>query len=136
MKFPDGAALDEADCLPCQLEVAEDRAVVFRDALWSCEVTPGFEVPGWYVLRTRRHALGWHELNQDELESFGRHAGDLVTAVREVFDSPATYLLNFGEAYPHFHCLVAVRGDDVPSDRRLSRILDQRAEQKDRERSL
>jgi diadenosine tetraphosphate (Ap4A) HIT family hydrolase len=134
--FPEGSILDVENCLICQLEDAEEAAVVFRDDLWACEITPGFEVPGWFVLRARRHALGWHDLETGELRSFGQHAKDLVDSVTAVFGSPATYVLNFGEAYPHFHCLIAARGNDVPPEKRTSNIMSLRTERLDRARSL
>ena len=52
-----GALIDaNLDCLMCSMEQAEDDRVVFRDKLWAAEVVPGYEVPGWFVLRVRRHA--------------------------------------------------------------------------------
>ncbi len=100
-----------------------DSTVVFRDELWAAEVLPGYEVPGWVVLRARRHAERITGLSDEELGSFGHRARDLVAAVTEVNRSPATYLLAFGENYPHFHVLVVPRGDDVPDDRRAGDIL-------------
>ena len=43
-------------CLLCEMEQAAPSAVVFRDELWAAEVAPGYEVPGWFFLRVRRHA--------------------------------------------------------------------------------
>jgi len=134
--FPDGAIIDAENCLICRLDDADDAAVVFRDELWAAEICPGFEVPGWFVLRARRHALGWQELDADELRSFGQHAQDLVKAVGGVFGSPATYVLNFGEAYPHFHCLVAARGNDIPPERRVAGIMTLRQDRLDRGAAL
>ncbi len=111
------------DCLLCVTEDAADSAVVFRDELWAAEVLPGYEVPGWVVLRVRRHAERITALSDDEVDSFGRRARDLVAAVTEVNGTPATYLLAFGETYPHFHVLVVPRGDDVPDDHRAGDIL-------------
>ena len=122
-RFPDGSITDPADCLICHLEDAPDDAVVFRDEQWACEVAPGYEVPGWYFLRARRHALGWSELDHDELTGFGPVVQQLMGALQQAFDAPARYLMTFGEAYPHFHCIVTVRGDEVPADRRSGSIL-------------
>ncbi|MEV4513273.1 hypothetical protein AB0K00_30390 [Dactylosporangium sp. NPDC049525] len=125
-----------AGCVPCGMEDAEDAAVVFRDDLWACEVIPGFDVPGWYVLRVRRHAERLGGLNEQELATYGRRARDVVDAVSEVTGAPATYLLTFGEANPHFHTLIAARGDDVPPERRLGAILQQRTDKLDRAAAL
>ncbi len=122
-RFPDGSITDPAQCLICQMDDADDNAVVFRDGIWACEVAPGFEVPGWYFLRTRRHALGWRELGPAELSTFGERARDLMAALEATFSGPARYLMTFGEAYPHFHCVVTTRGDDVPPQLRSGNIL-------------
>ncbi|TCK21453.1 hypothetical protein [Pseudonocardia endophytica] len=120
-----------SDCLPCRMEEADPDAVVFRDDLWACEVVPGFDVPGWFVLRVRRHALRIGALTDAELATYGRRARDLVGAVTEVTGAPATYVLTFGEANPHFHSLVAARGEEVPPERRMAGILTQREDRLD-----
>jgi diadenosine tetraphosphate (Ap4A) HIT family hydrolase len=122
-RYPDESITDAANCLICATNDVPEAAVVFRDDLWACEIVDGFEVPGWFFLRVRRHALGWSELNDAELETFGRHARDVVDAVTEATGARATYLFNFGEAYPHFHCLVTARGDEVPPELRSGNIL-------------
>ncbi|HXP58638.1 MAG TPA: hypothetical protein VN847_27005 [Streptosporangiaceae bacterium] len=119
------------DCLICAMEDADDAVVVARDDLWACEVVPGYEVPGWFVLRTRRHAIGLPGLTPEELASFGPRARDAVAAVTEATGAPATYLMSFGENYRHYHALIAARGDDVPPERRSGDILKLRAERSD-----
>jgi diadenosine tetraphosphate (Ap4A) HIT family hydrolase len=111
------------ECLLCAMEDAADTSVVFRDSLWATEVVPGYEVPGWFILRARRHAERITGLDDGELSTFARRARDLVGAVTEVTGAPATYLLVFGENYPHFHALIAARGDDVPPESRAGDIL-------------
>lgn len=118
-------------CLLCTMEDADDASVVFRDPLWAAEVVPGYDVPGWLILRARRHAERITGLSDEELSSYGRRARDLVAAVTEVTGAPATYLLVFGENYPHFHALVAPRGNDVPPELRAGNILKLRADHAD-----
>ncbi|MFG3248845.1 hypothetical protein [Streptomyces sp. NPDC048187] len=122
-----------ADCFMCGLEQNEDTAVVFRDPLWSGELVPGYDVPGWFVLRVRRHAERITGLDEAELTSFARRARDLVAAVTEVTGAPATYLMVFGENHPHFHALITARGDQIPEDRRSGNILSVREEYADPE---
>ncbi|WP_410631613.1 hypothetical protein [Amycolatopsis sp. cmx-4-83] len=105
------------------MEDADESSVVFRDDRWAAEVVPAYAVPGWFILRTRRHAERITGLDDGELDSLARRARDLVAAITEVTGAPATYLLVFGENYPHFHAVVAARGDDVPPDRRSGDIL-------------
>ncbi|WP_410623649.1 hypothetical protein [Amycolatopsis sp. cmx-8-4] len=101
----------------------DESSVVFRDELWAAEVVPAFAVPGWFILRARRHAERITGLDDDELHTLARRARDLVTAVTDVTGAPATYLLVFGENYPHFHMVVTARGEDVPPHRRSADIL-------------
>jgi diadenosine tetraphosphate (Ap4A) HIT family hydrolase len=118
------------------MEDADQNTVVFRDGLWACEVVPGYDVPGWFVLRVRRHALHIGGLAEPELATYARRLRDVVGAVGEVTGAPTTYTLIFGEANPHFHSLVAARGADVPPEGRFGRILDQREQKIDRASAL
>jgi len=113
------------------MDEADGDVVVFRDELWAAEIVPGYEVPGWYILRVRRHAERITGLDDDELGTFSYRARDLVAAVTEVTGAEATYLLVFGENYPHFHVLVAPRGADVPPERRGGDIVKLRLEHPD-----
>ncbi len=115
--------LRQDDCLLCATEDADAASVVFRDPLWAAEVVPGYDVPGWVILRVRRHAERITGLSDEELDAFSYRLRDLVAAVSAVMDAPATYMLVFGENYPHFHVLVTPRGPDVPVDRRAGDIL-------------
>src|ERR1700722_17495690 len=94
-------------CLICSMEESDPAARVFLDDLWAAEVAPGFEVPGWFFLRARRHAEKLTGLDEAEPGAVGRVPG-----------APAVYLLSFGENYRHFHALVAARGDEVPPETR------------------
>jgi diadenosine tetraphosphate (Ap4A) HIT family hydrolase len=135
-RFPQGSVTDPAHCLICHLDRAPDEAVVFRGDDWACEVAPGYEVPGWYFLRSRRHALGWAELEQQELTAFGPLVQELMTALEVAFDAPARYLMTFGEAYPHFHAVITVRTDDIPPESRSGNILSLRESRIDRDAAV
>ena len=123
--------MSDQTCLLCVMEDAEDSTVVFRDPLWAAEILPGYEVPGWVVLRARRHAERITGLEEAELSTFARRARDLVAAVTAVTGASTTYLLVFGENYSHFHALITARGDDVPEELRAGNILRLRAERVD-----
>ena len=111
------------DCLICRQEQVDPALTVFADDDWAAGIIEGFDVPGWVVLRLRRHAVGFQGLDDKELATFGRRARDLVLAVRAVTGSAATYLMIFGEANPHFHALITPRTAEVPADRRTGDIL-------------
>lgn len=118
-------------CLMCDMEDTDESNIIFRDELWSAEVVPGFEVPGWIVLRTRRHAERITGLNDEELAALGHHARDVVAAVTEVTNAEATYMVAFGEAFPHFHMLITPRGAQVPPERRGGDIMKLKGEESD-----
>ncbi|WP_374947302.1 hypothetical protein [Agreia sp.] len=128
--------LSEADCLICASETAPDDAVIFRDDLWACEVTPGYEAPGWLILRARDHVVGWNGLSNERLDTFAHQAKRVIAAVTTVTGSAATYLMTFGESYPHFHVLIVPRGEDVPPEHRSANILQLRQQLLDRDAAL
>lgn len=119
------------ECLLCTMETADDDVVLFRDDLWAAEIVPGYDVPGWIILRVRRHAERITGLNDAELAGFAQRTRDVVAAVTEVTGAEATYLMVFGENYPHFHALITPRGDDIPPERRAGNILQLRADHAD-----
>jgi diadenosine tetraphosphate (Ap4A) HIT family hydrolase len=111
-------------CLICAQEDADDSMTVFcEDDGWAAGIVPGYDVPGWFVLRLRRHAESLEGLTATELAAFGRRARDLTAAVRTVTAAAATYLMVFGEANPHFHALITPRTADVPVEMRTGEIL-------------
>jgi diadenosine tetraphosphate (Ap4A) HIT family hydrolase len=125
-----------APCLICSLEEADEDSRVFADELFAAESVPGYDAPGWYFLRVRRHAELITSLTTEELAAFGQRARDLVAAIETVTAVPAVYLMTFGETYKHFHALVCARGDDVPKAQRGGRIVGRLPEACDREASL
>jgi diadenosine tetraphosphate (Ap4A) HIT family hydrolase len=110
-------------CAVCAMERVDEASIVFRDELWAAEVMPGAEVPGWIVLRVRRHAERITSLDDAESATFGRRARDLAAALTEATGAPATYILAFCENHAHFHALITARGAHVPEDRRRGDIL-------------
>ena len=124
--------MSDNECLICSMEGADTASRVFLDELWAAEVAPGYEVPGWFFLRVRRHAELLTALDDAELSALGHRARDLVAAVTEATGAPATYLLHFGENYRHFHALVAARGADIPAGLRGGNILRLRPDRVDR----
>lgn len=111
-------------CLICSLEEADEDSRVFADALFAAESVPGYDVPGWFFLRVRRHHELITGLTDEETAAFGPRARDLVAAVKEATGAPAVYLMTFGESYAHFHALVCQREEDVPPELRGGRTVD------------
>lgn len=109
---------------------------MFADDLWAAEVAPGYEVPGWFFLRTRRHAELITGLEDPELHALAVRARDLTAAVEEVTGAEAVYFMSFGEAYRHYHALVAARGADVPPAHRGGHLVGLLPEAVDRDAAL
>ena len=110
-------------CLICGMESSDHESVIFRDDLWAAEIGPGMEVPGWFVLRTRRHAELITGLHDAEVDGLGRRLRALVAAVAAATRAPATYQFVFLENNRHYHALVAARCEHVPADRRGGNLL-------------
>lgn len=123
-------------CLPCDLEGADAATVVFRDDAWSCEVADGYDVPGWYILRLRRHAEGWSGPTMAELATFGPLAQRVAAGIQAATGAPIVYFMNFGENYPHFHFLLIARHAELAPEHRGASILSRRAEHRDLDASL
>lgn len=123
-------------CLPCDLESADTSSVVFRNDTWSCDVANGYDVPGWFILRLRRHAEGWSGPNATELAAFGPLSQRLATAVQQATGAPTVYFMSFGENYPHFHFLIIARDAELAPEHRGAGILALRAELRDLDASL
>jgi diadenosine tetraphosphate (Ap4A) HIT family hydrolase len=123
--------MPDSECLICSMEETDPASRVFLDEQWAAEVAPGYEVPGWFFLRARRHAEKLTGLDEGETATLGRHVHDLVSAVEQVTGAPAVYLLSFGENFRHFHALVAARGDEVPPELRGYGLIKQLAEGRD-----
>jgi len=125
-----------SDCLPCDLEAAESAAIIYRDANWSCEIADGYDVPGWFMLRLRRHAEGWAGPTAEEIADFGAISQRLATAIEAATGATNVYFMSFGENYPHFHFLVIARDADLPPESRGAAVLGLRAEGRDLEAAL
>ncbi len=123
-------------CLPCDLESAPSDAVVYRDADWGCEVAEGYDVPGWYVLRVRRHAEGWPALTTSEATAFGIVSQRVTRAIQAATGASNVYFLSFGENYSHLHFLLIARPPGLPPELRGAAILSLRAEHRDQPAAL
>lgn len=125
-----------SNCMPCNLENAGEERVIYRDETWACEVPEGYEVPGWFALRLRRHAEGWQEPTAEELAGFGPLAQRIAAALQEATGAVGTYFMSFGENYKHFHFLLTARPADLAPEHRGGAIVGLRAEKLDIDASL
>ena len=59
-----------SNCLICEQENADGSMSIFSDdddGGWAAGIVPGYDVPGWFVLRVPRHAEGLEGLTAGEL---------------------------------------------------------------------
>lgn len=124
------------NCLPCDLEAAESSTIIYRDDDWSCEIAEGYDVPGWFILRLRRHAEGWSGPTLDELSGFGPFSQKIAAAIQTATGATGVYFMSFGENYPHFHFLVIARDADLTAESRGAAILALRADGRDPDAAL
>ena len=136
LETPDAAGTFLPDCLICATESEGEASCVFADDRWAASVISGYEVPGWLVLRLRRHAVGIEALTSQELTEFGVRVRDVAGAVQHVTGAVRTYFMVFGEANPHFHVLIVPRLKTTPPNRRAGDILKTRLDMADRGASL
>lgn len=127
------SATEHPDCKICLMEESDPASRVFSDDLWAAEVPAGAEVPGWFFLRTRRHAEAITGLNDAELASFGTHAQDMVAAVERATEAPRVYMMAFGENHQHFHLMITARGEEIPAEFRSAKIMGLMKDHKDPE---
>ena len=125
-----------SECLPCDLEAVDAERIVYRDDTWSCEIADAYDVPGWFILRLRRHAEGWSGPTAEELAGFGPVSQKITAAVEAATGATGAYFMSFGENYPHFHFLVIARDADLPAESRGAAILARRADDRDLAASL
>ena len=118
-------------CAPCALEAASAESIVFRDDTWAIEIPTGYEAPGWYFLRLRRHAEGWSGLTPDEAAGFGAISQRIEGAIREATGTSKVYFMTFGENHPHFHFLVIAKPLDLDPQFRGAAIVSHFAALKD-----
>ena len=110
---------DDSGCAICEwLEGEPPGGWVVETEHWRAGVFPGFDVPGWLFLGMRRHAEGPMAMDGDEAATYGPTVARLTGAVQEATGAPRVYVIAYGELYPHWHCLVSPRGEDVPPDQR------------------
>lgn len=129
-------AADDPVCSMCSMEAAPETTVLFRNSQWAAELPRGAEVPGWVVLRSRRHVEHLVNLDDSQLVTFGPSLRDVAAAVGAVMKTETIYVLSFGETDLHFHAVVIPRGADVPVQRRKGDILQMLPEAVDRPKAI
>lgn len=103
---------------------------------WILTVFPGFDVPGWYFLQSRRHVTQLDELDAGEQMSLGPALSSAVGSIRSSLPCDKVYVQRFGESYPHWHMLLCAVPDGLPADARGAALFPRRAELRDDQRTI
>ena len=109
-------------CEVCRQE-RETASWIYQNELWSLGGPSWASMPGYFILQLRRHAEGLEELSDAEAESLGPLVKRISRVTREVLGYPKTYLVFFGERYPHVHFAVVAVRDDLPEEHRGPGVL-------------
>jgi diadenosine tetraphosphate (Ap4A) HIT family hydrolase len=99
-----------ASCVLCEVSGASPTAV---SAHWALGVLPGYDLPGWFVLQSRRHVAALSELDADALSQLGACLASAVDAVAASVPCDKVYLYRFGETHEHWHVLLCAKPADA-----------------------
>jgi diadenosine tetraphosphate (Ap4A) HIT family hydrolase len=108
------------DCVFCGSgEGRPTKEALFADEHFSLARYGVNDAPGWFLFWSNRHVESVAALNTSEQEALGRWLATVSGTVAKVLPGvERVYFVAMGEKYPHFHVLLAARGQDVPSERR------------------
>src|ERR1700730_177343 len=87
--------------------------VVYSARHFALATTLSYDVPGWMVMWSHRHAEGAWGLNEDESEELGPLITAVAGRIRETVPAAKLYFSSIGENNPHFHMFFAGIPNDV-----------------------
>ena len=108
--------LAEADSAACS------ELGMFQNADWALDLDDR-GIPGWFLLRSRRHVEGFESLSETESGSFGPTLTLTLGAIRSSYPCGPIYLVSFGETFPHFHMLLSARPRELDPARSKAQFL-------------
>lgn len=109
-----------AGCLACDVLTGHVRppgGVIHEDDLWMLDhSTSPILLPGFLILKPKRHVEHIGDLSPAELESFARMLGLGCRAVSRVLAAEKVYACSFGEGIKHIHFYLVPRTRGMPPD--------------------
>lgn len=104
-------------CSICRSNAGEDGGAVFENDLWLIKHTGSpFPLAGWFLLQPQRHVQGPARFNDEEATNFGPALRHFMRTLEVVTGSPRSYVVAFGESYPHMHAHLIPRYADLADD--------------------
>lgn len=104
----------DADCPICEASLT--TPALFENDLWAVgPMSLGVALPGWMVMRSRRHVGGPAHFTDEEAANFGPALRHLERTLEEVSGALRIYTAAWGEGALHFHAHMIPRyeGADV-----------------------
>lgn len=106
---------DIENCLTCQFNkgITTPGGIVFQTKHWLCDHSFDTPLPGFLILKTRRHVESFAYLTQEEACEFGIVLFKLTKALKQVLHPEKIYILKFGEVVKHLHFWLIPRTTEV-----------------------
>ncbi|PZC42900.1 MAG: Diadenosine tetraphosphate (Ap4A) hydrolase [Chloroflexi bacterium] len=105
----------DPDCQICEANASGSS--LFENDLWVVgPMSLGVAVPGWMVMRSRRHVGGPAHFNDAEAANFGPALRHLERTLEEVTGALRIYTAAWGESVAHFHAHLIPRYESMPVD--------------------
>jgi diadenosine tetraphosphate (Ap4A) HIT family hydrolase len=115
---------------------ATPEQVIYDDDAWTAQIAPGADVPGWVLVRAKRHVEGLWDLSDDEAASLGPLHRKLAGAIRGECAAERVYVMSMGEHAAHFHTMLFARAADVPVEWRSAALLEHRVDLADHDEAM
>ena|SRR5438093_7400742 len=107
-------------CIACDAtdgRLQPPGGVIFADEHWVLEhsLSPVL-LPGWLILKPRRHVEHIAELTTAESATLGHLLVRASAAVKAALNAERVYVCSFGESVNHVHFYVVPRYSNMPKD--------------------
>lgn len=115
--------MSQVKCILCRGAEADlelERIEVWQDSYWRLTVSLSSEVEGFAYLEPKRHISYIHELDGDEVNTFGPALAKCTKALKKATNAEVVYIYIFGDGIPHLHVHLAPhRSGDALSDQMI-----------------
>ena len=106
-------------CLACDVlagKVTPPGGVIYDDQYWRVDhSTSPVMLPGFLILKPRRHVEHIALLTAEEMAAFGPLLRNTCRALAHVLHPAKVYATSFGEAVSHVHFYILPRMPDMPA---------------------
>src|SRR3972149_10723472 len=98
--------MNEKECLACSLQAETGRVpggTIFETKNWMLEHAFDVPLPGFCILKSKRHVEHVAELNGEESAELGLILQKVTAAVKKATGAEKIYVLSYGEVVRHVH---------------------------------